>query len=106
MTCHVCGGENKPENRFCGSCGVALIQGQPAAAACPSCGNINEPAYKFCGKCGTKLKLQEPAKGNGADAVKNENLGMADAAGSSPRKDPPKLTEKTALSSKAIPSET
>jgi class 3 adenylate cyclase/tetratricopeptide (TPR) repeat protein len=33
--CPACGAENPPENRFCGSCGAALAEGVPSAAAQP-----------------------------------------------------------------------
>jgi class 3 adenylate cyclase/DNA-binding SARP family transcriptional activator/tetratricopeptide (TPR) repeat protein len=47
--CADCGRENKPNQRFCGSCGHALFQ------ACPSCGEENPSRVNFCGACGAEL---------------------------------------------------
>jgi Double zinc ribbon len=63
MLCTFCGTENRPENKFCGMCGVRLERRQADRRAqrntnvkCSSCGNINEPGYKFCGMCGTRIE--------------------------------------------------
>ena len=63
MLCTFCGTENRPENKFCGMCGVRLERRQTdrrgqrnTNVKCSSCGNINEPGYKFCGMCGTRIE--------------------------------------------------
>jgi hypothetical protein len=94
MTCHVCGSENKPENRFCGSCGVAVRERQSAATACSACGNINEPNYKFCGKCGAKIERRDAAGGGEAAAITQENPRTSDLAASGPQADVTKPPEK------------
>src|SRR5260221_2092409 len=104
MTCLACGSENKPENRFCGLCGVAVTGNQPAATTCASCGNTNEPTYSFCGKCGAKIERREPAKVGSANAIAHENLRTVDLAASSPRGTSPKLAEKPQAPSGAMPS--
>jgi len=60
MVCSFCGTENRPENKFCGMCGVRLERrhaerrSAPRAASlqCSACGTVNESGYKFCGNCG------------------------------------------------------
>jgi class 3 adenylate cyclase/tetratricopeptide (TPR) repeat protein len=49
MPCPNCGVENRPERKFCSSCGSSL------RPACPSCGTANEPGDAFCGECGAAL---------------------------------------------------
>jgi class 3 adenylate cyclase/tetratricopeptide (TPR) repeat protein len=49
VACPSCGAENRPDRKFCASCGSAL------AVACPSCGTSNLPGERFCGECGTRL---------------------------------------------------
>ncbi len=44
-----CGVENRPDRRFCASCGASLALG------CPVCGTANLPGERFCGECGTPL---------------------------------------------------
>ncbi|HLJ85450.1 MAG TPA: zinc ribbon domain-containing protein [Candidatus Angelobacter sp.] len=63
MTCIFCSTENRPENRFCGACGVLLERrraarksNQEAETLCPFCGNVNERGYKFCGQCGARME--------------------------------------------------
>jgi hypothetical protein len=106
MTCLVCGSENKPENRFCGSCGVAVSGSQSAAAACSSCGNINEPNYKFCGKCGAKIERRDLAEGSGAAEKTQEDVRAADLAASNPQEGPSKPAEKAPVLSATAPSGT
>jgi NADH pyrophosphatase NudC (nudix superfamily) len=59
MLCTFCGTENRPENKFCGMCGVRMDRRQAErrglqtpALRCPSCGHVNEAGHKFCGMCG------------------------------------------------------
>lgn len=49
--CPGCGAENPLDKKFCGDCGMSLLEN-----ACPSCGAKNEPGKKFCGDCGTYLR--------------------------------------------------
>lgn len=73
MLCTFCGTENRPENKFCGMCGVRLERRQTERrmqrstnAKCSSCGNINEPGYKFCGMCGARIERRlNDRRGNG-----------------------------------------
>ncbi|MFN8621028.1 MAG: adenylate/guanylate cyclase domain-containing protein, partial [Chloroflexota bacterium] len=55
MICQACGTENRPDRRFCRSCGASL------ATVCPSCGAPNEPDDRFCGTCGGPLAGAGPA---------------------------------------------
>jgi hypothetical protein len=63
MLCTFCGTENRPEYKFCGSCGVRLERRQTerrthkfGSTACAGCGHVNEPGMKFCGMCGTRIE--------------------------------------------------
>jgi len=58
MRCSECNFENKPEAKFCNSCGTTLVI--PATSTggglrCPECDFENEPESKFCNSCGAKL---------------------------------------------------
>ncbi len=106
MTCLACGSENKPGNRFCGACGVAVRERQSVATACSSCGNINEPNYKFCGKCGAKIERQAVAENGGATAITHEDSPAAELAASSSQKSAPKPIERLPVSSEKMPSGT
>lgn len=106
MTCLICGSENKPENRFCGSCGGPLTKPQSATNTCSSCGNINEPTYKFCGKCGAKIERRGPAAGGDVDVSRREKPRTAEPPVSSPHEGLPKLIEKPAITSETTPSRT
>lgn len=61
MLCTFCGTENRPENKFCGMCGVRLERRNTERRArhdnlkCQSCGNTNEQGQKFCGMCGSRV---------------------------------------------------
>ena len=48
MDCPSCGADNRPERKFCASCGSAL------GWHCASCGASNLPDERFCGECGTR----------------------------------------------------
>lgn len=64
MVCSFCGTENRPENKFCGMCGVRLERrhldrrsaSTPASLECQGCGSVNDAGYKFCGNCGTRIE--------------------------------------------------
>lgn len=49
MDCASCRTANRPDRRFCASCGAAL------AFACAGCGFVNQPGEEFCGGCGRAL---------------------------------------------------
>src|SRR5881409_1287878 len=49
--CASCGALNRPESRFCGSCGASLERLQ----RCPSCGTENPAGQRFCNSCGQQL---------------------------------------------------
>jgi class 3 adenylate cyclase/tetratricopeptide (TPR) repeat protein len=49
MTCGACGSATQPGQKFCPSCGTALVRG------CPSCGTASQPGQRFCAECGTNL---------------------------------------------------
>jgi class 3 adenylate cyclase len=53
--CSQCGHENAARQRFCGTCGGALIH------ACPACGEENPAGFRFCGGCGGALHQSETA---------------------------------------------
>jgi hypothetical protein len=89
MLCTFCGTENRPENKFCGMCGVRMDRRQserrglqnPAVLRCPSCGHINEAGHKFCGMCGARTdrrtltdRRPAPADGSHATAIANAQL--------------------------------
>ena len=63
MLCTFCGTDNRPEYKFCGSCGVRLERRQAerrshqsGSTKCAGCGHVNEPGMKFCGMCGTRTE--------------------------------------------------
>jgi hypothetical protein len=58
VVCPNCGRPAGPEDRFCGRCGAALPEAEPAvpeAPACPNCGRPHEPGDRFCAGCGQAL---------------------------------------------------
>ncbi|HEY6308703.1 MAG TPA: zinc-ribbon domain-containing protein [Candidatus Angelobacter sp.] len=61
MLCTFCGTENRPENKFCGMCGVRLERrkaerrNRQDTLKCQSCGHANDPGQKFCGMCGGRV---------------------------------------------------
>ncbi len=91
MVCSFCGTENRPENKFCGMCGVRLERRQaerrsaPTTASlhCVACNTINEPGYKFCGNCGTRLDRRVGDR-RGAE-VKSGSSGARGTDTASPR---------------------
>ena len=50
MKCPNCQAENPDKQKFCGECGIKLLQ------ICPKCNAENPPDHKFCGECGHALK--------------------------------------------------
>jgi hypothetical protein len=86
MLCTFCGTDNRPEYKFCGSCGVRLERRQAerrsrqsGSTKCAGCGHANEPGMKFCGMCGTRAdRRMEERRGTGdaarAAAIANAQL--------------------------------
>ncbi|HEV3317797.1 MAG TPA: zinc ribbon domain-containing protein [Candidatus Angelobacter sp.] len=63
MKCTFCGSGNRPENRFCGMCGVRIERrqqerrtSQAGNLKCAACSHLNEIGQKFCGMCGTRIE--------------------------------------------------
>ncbi len=85
MLCTFCGTENRPENKFCGMCGVKLerrkverrVRHGAASLKCASCGNVIEAGNTFCGMCGARVerRISERRAGQGrASAIANVQL--------------------------------
>ena len=61
MKCPSCGLDNKPEVRFCKSCGASLSRQTPESLApkkptfCSQCGSPLKPGKSFCGNCGHRI---------------------------------------------------
>jgi hypothetical protein len=94
MLCTFCGTENRPEFKFCGSCGVRLERRQlerrtnksGVSTKCDSCGYVNEPGMKFCGMCGTRVERRMAERRGVSDearaaAIANAQLPSPEAAG-------------------------
>jgi hypothetical protein len=76
MLCTFCGTDNRPENKFCGMCGVRLErrkverrvhQKNTASSKCPSCDHVNEHGHKFCAMCGGRVDRRVSERRTGAD---------------------------------------
>lgn len=50
MKCPKCGGENRPESKYCVYCGT------PFSSVCPICGEQIENDALYCPKCGAKIE--------------------------------------------------
>src|SRR5579859_988138 len=78
MLCTFCGTENRPEYKFCGSCGVRLERRQlerrkdksGVSTKCESCGHVNEPGMKFCGMCGTRVERRMAERRGASDEAR------------------------------------
>jgi Double zinc ribbon len=94
MLCTFCGTENRPEYKFCGTCGVRMERRQVerrehqsgVSTKCAGCGHVNEPGMKFCGMCGTRVERRlEERRGTGdeprAAAIANAQLPPPDVRG-------------------------
>jgi double zinc ribbon protein len=75
MLCTFCGTENRPEYKFCGTCGVRMERRQterrthkPGSTTCAGCGHENEPGMKFCGMCGTRIERRTEERRGAGDA--------------------------------------
>jgi class 3 adenylate cyclase len=51
VECSKCGAGNRPQAKFCGTCGGLLA----TKIACPECGARNPGSQRFCDECGTEL---------------------------------------------------
>jgi hypothetical protein len=77
MLCTFCGTDNRPENKFCGMCGVRLerrkverrVQQTSANTKCPSCDHVNEQGHKFCAMCGARVDRRVSERRTAADEV-------------------------------------
>ncbi|MCU1253806.1 MAG: Sel1 [Candidatus Angelobacter sp.] len=94
MLCTFCGTENRPEYKFCGTCGVRMerrqverrISASGVSTKCAGCGHVNEPGMKFCGMCGARVERRmEERRGIGnevrAAAIANAQLPSPDIRG-------------------------
>ncbi len=50
MKCPKCGGENRPQSKYCVYCGA------PFSPVCPECGEKIENDALYCPKCGAKIE--------------------------------------------------
>ncbi|KLO28184.1 protein kinase domain-containing protein [Mycobacterium haemophilum] len=65
VECRNCRTANRPQAKFCGSCGMRLA----IEVVCPQCGARNPGSLSFCDECGTKLSVgSEPAQPASAPA--------------------------------------
>lgn len=82
ITCHVCGAQNDPNNRFCDQCGARLNVAEPTvvepaaispssvtALACSICGAQVLPGQVFCDNCGADLRIHPPIGATGVSDV-------------------------------------
>jgi hypothetical protein len=68
MRCASCGEENTQTDRFCSSCGTALVSASPAAAkTCSRCRARLSPEERFCGECGSPVSTSEGVEVNKGD---------------------------------------
>jgi hypothetical protein len=77
MLCTFCGTENRPEHKFCGTCGVRMERRQAerrtskaGSTTCAGCGHVNDPGMKFCGMCGTRIERRAEERRGAGDAVR------------------------------------
>src|SRR5436305_10171923 len=75
MLCTFCGTENRPEHKFCGTCGVRMERRQverrtrkSGSTTCAGCGHLNDPGMKFCGMCGTRIERRMEERRGSSDA--------------------------------------
>src|SRR5712672_1331366 len=106
MLCTFCGTENRPEYKFCGTCGVRMERRQVerrtsasgVSTKCSGCGHPNEPGMKFCGMCGTRVERRmEERRGTGdearAAAIANAQLPSPDIKGRATTRVAPEAAE-------------
>lgn len=85
MLCTFCGTENRPENKFCGMCGVRLERRQVErrvrqdSLKCLSCGHLNEQGVKFCTMCGSRVDRRVRERRPAAEAEEPRATAMANA---------------------------
>lgn len=111
MLCTFCGTENRPEYKFCGTCGVRMERRQverrthqSGSTKCAGCGHVNEPGMKFCGMCGTRIERRlEERRGSGdasrAVAIANAQLPPPDVKRRSTTQvaEPPESSDETSV---------
>jgi class 3 adenylate cyclase/tetratricopeptide (TPR) repeat protein len=73
LDCPSCGADNRPERKFCASCGSAL------GWRCGACGASNLSDERFCGECGARRA--EQGSGAGQPAAGAARPGATDPAG-------------------------
>src|SRR5271167_131583 len=67
VECSKCGAGNRPQAKFCGSCGGLIA----SEVACPGCGARNPGSQRFCDECGGELSAQSmPAQPAGPPVPK------------------------------------
>lgn len=55
VRCPNCGGENRANQQFCGTCGAKLVTVMQQTVRCLNCGSQNVAGQQFCGACGARL---------------------------------------------------
>jgi class 3 adenylate cyclase/tetratricopeptide (TPR) repeat protein len=68
LRCPQCQTENRPEVRYCETCGVLL------PVSCPACGAAGSPGRTFCGFCGASFSTQSPAGPSSPEAYTPRHL--------------------------------
>lgn len=110
ITCHICGAQNEPINRFCDQCGARLEhisstkesgEGTAAPAAhpesltCPNCHTPALPGQAYCEHCGRELQsvmeTNEPSTPSGSST---EQYQIPPTVAAPPVVSPPPPTEK------------
>jgi len=90
MQCTFCGTENRPEYKFCGTCGVRLERRRVerrtrttgVSLKCSGCSYLNEPGMKFCGMCGTRIERRTQDRRGGEDEPRAAAIANATAPSS------------------------
>ncbi len=117
MLCTFCGTENRPENKFCGMCGVRLERRKAErryrhdGLKCTSCGHPNELGHKFCGMCGSRVdrrvrerRVGEPEQPR-ATAMANAQLPTPEALGRKSELAPSSAVSRTATEIEPSPAD-
>jgi hypothetical protein len=102
ITCHVCGAQNDPGNRFCDQCGARLDAAtaesehvsEPQAAApvildCAVCGAQVLPGQAFCDNCGADLVSNPPVDTSAPAAAPSDEVPDMDETMMAPPTDVP-----------------
>ncbi len=75
VTCPSCGTASGTEQRFCGSCGAALMP------ACLNCGTLNPVRLAFCRSCGAALPTPSGRESTPADELRRATVMFVDVSG-------------------------